>query len=592
MLTRPGAFGAAMRNARRRLRVDPVADPTYEVPASASGAAAANAYAIVVAHGMGEQVRFQTLDDLTEELRRRYPEHIPDKPLARTVLVGGERQQRLEITLTGLEGGRSRKVHIYEAYWAPLTKGHVGLLDVMLFLIAGGLYGIRIGTKQFKRWLFGRYVEYPAPIRTVAYFLLALLVAVSLIVVNAVGAAVLAARLPVGTPPPWLTPMLFRDLTTVLNVVVTVAALFVVALLATKWTRGITIVHRVLSAASVAAFIVAVLTTIAAGVAAPAVTYVHARDHPPLWGQTLLPLLPPPWRSVAAIERFNSRFDSTAASLLVAGTILVAAWLLGRYVWQLTVNLVRFPNMAWFTILSAALLGATAWIVGFELTALLASGRTLQSAWGGSLAHQALAWPLVVFLGAGVRWFLIAYAGDVAVYVQPQKLDRFAKLRQEIKDCVLTTARAVYREPYEKIVLVGHSLGSVVVYDVLNRLLLLDDRADVEARTAQLLTFGSPLDKTAFLFAVQGEAGEAREALAASLQPLLLSRSKNFSWVNIHSPWDLISGHLDYYDLPAHDNDSPVENVRDPAATTLLVAHVEYWKTAVLYERLFAALSK
>lgn len=591
MRTRLGAFGAAMRSAGRRLRVDSVTAPTYEVRASSPGAAAANAYAIVVAHGMGEQVRFQTLDDITEKLRRRYPRHIPDKPRARTVLVGGERQQRLEITLSGLEGGRAREVHIYEAYWAPLTKGHVGLLDVTLFLITGGLYGIRIGTKQFKRWLFGRYVEYPAPIRTVAYLLLALLVVVSLIVINAVGAAVVAARLPVSTPPPWLTPMLFRDLTTVLNVVVTVAALFVVALLVTKWTRGIALVHRVLSAASVAAFIVAVLTTIAAGVAVPAVTYVHVRDHPPLWGQTLLPLLPPPWQSVAAIERFNSRFDSTAASLLAAAAILLAAWLLGRYMWQLTVNIVRFPNRAWFTVLSAALLGATAWIVGFELTTLLASEGTLRSAWSGSLAQQALAWPLIVVLSAGMRWFLIAYVGDVAVYVQPQKLDRFAKLRQEIKECVLTTVRAVYREPYEQIVLVGHSLGSVVVYDVLNRLLL-DDRADVEARTAQLLTFGSPLDKTAFLFAVQGEAGEAREALAASLQPLLRSRSKNFSWVNIHSPWDLISGHLDYYDLPARDNDSPVENVRDPEATTLLVAHVEYWETAVIYERLFATLSK
>jgi hypothetical protein len=251
---------------------------------------------------------------------------------------------------------------------------------------------------------------------------------------------------------------------------------------------------------------------------------------------------------------------------------------------------VRFPDRAWFTILSAGLLAATLWIVGFELTALLASGHTLRSAWSGSLAQQALAWPLVVVLSAGVRWFLIAYAGDVAVYVQPQKLDRFTKLRQEIKECVLKTAQAVYREPYEKIVLVGHSLGSVVVYDVLNRLLL-DDKADVEARTAQLLTFGSPLDKTAFLFAVQGAAGEAREALAASLQPLLLSRPKGFSWVNIYSPWDLISGHLDYYDLPARNNDSPVENVRDREATTLLVAHVEYWETALLYERLFATLS-
>ena len=183
-------------------------------------------------------------------------------------------------------------MHICKAYWAPLTKGSVGLLDVMSFLITGGLYGIRIGTKQFKWWLFGGYLGYAAPIRTVAYLLLALLVVVSLVVVNAVAAAVVAARLPVHTLPPCVTPMLFQNLTTILNVVVTVAALFVMALLVTKWTRGITLVHGMSSAATVGAFVVAILTAIAAGVAVPVVTYVHVRDHPPAWAETLLPLLP------------------------------------------------------------------------------------------------------------------------------------------------------------------------------------------------------------------------------------------------------------------------------------------------------------
>ena len=73
-----------------------------------------------------------------------------------------------------------------------------------------------------------------------------------------------------------------------------------------------------------------------------------------------------------------------------------------------------------------------------------------------------------------MRWFLIQYVGDVAAYVQPQVVDRFYELRKEIKKCVWTTANAVYREEeYRDIIVVGHSLGSVVAYDVLNHRLAL-----------------------------------------------------------------------------------------------------------------------
>ena len=55
------------------------------------------------------------------------------KPVARTVELGDERLQRLELKLTG-KSGAEREVHVYEAYWAPLTEGHVKLRDVAAFL--------------------------------------------------------------------------------------------------------------------------------------------------------------------------------------------------------------------------------------------------------------------------------------------------------------------------------------------------------------------------------------------------------------------------------------------------------------------------
>lgn len=107
-----------------------------------------------------------------------------------------------------------------------------------------------------------------------------------------------------------------------------------------------------------------------------------------------------------------------------------------------------------------------------------------------------------------------------------------------------------------------------------------------------MITFGSPLDKTAFLFRTQvSSARNLREALAARQQPSILDYQKfrpieTFRWINIHAPADIISGQLDYYDASDRTNltdVNPVINLVDPEATTLLLAHVQYWDNATLH---------
>ena len=44
--------------------------------------------------------------------------------------------------LTVSDGTTTRAVHIYEAYWAPLTEGQVTLRDVILFLFHAGFDGL------------------------------------------------------------------------------------------------------------------------------------------------------------------------------------------------------------------------------------------------------------------------------------------------------------------------------------------------------------------------------------------------------------------------------------------------------------------
>jgi hypothetical protein len=199
-----------------------------------------------------------------------------------------------------------------------------------------------------------------------------------------------------------------------------------------------------------------------------------------------------------------------------------------------------------------------------------------------------LVWLLAIGVSALARRFLVAYVGDVAAYIQPQQLDRFNTLRTRLKECVWASARAVYRSPeqYDEIVVVGHSLGSLIGYDVLNRLYreeALGTVPGVQARSTLFVTFGSPLDKTAFLFAIEGSNREGREALAASVQPLIGFPSTRPRWVNVYSGWDIISGSLEFYDA-SETSPRHIENKSDPEACVWLAAHTEYWNGRIVFD--------
>jgi hypothetical protein len=145
-----------------------------------------------------------------------------------------------------------------------------------------------------------------------------------------------------------------------------------------------------------------------------------------------------------------------------------------------------------------------------------------------------------------VRGFLVEFAGDVAAYVSPYKVSKFEEIRRAIQDRGKRVARFVYsaesdtpgRALYDHVYVVGHSLGSVQAYDTLNDAINRDIHEHgwsagspegafgVVQRTKLLLTFGSPLDKTAFVFRTQKTETEfsVREALsvgAAAADPEL-----------------------------------------------------------------------
>ncbi|MBK6940834.1 MAG: hypothetical protein IPH13_11635 [Planctomycetes bacterium] len=447
--------------------------------------------AVIVVHGIGQQLPFETLDAFAHGLTR-------DDPLAtnavRLARVGTRDLPRVEVALTrGLP--KPRELHLYEAYWAPLTEGKVTLRDVFAFLCLAawdGFWNTKGG--RFMRFMFGRVVDLAASRGTRWHLAIAGLVVLALGVLNATATALFASTIVDANGSGFFDAVVVAELTKIGAACVALALLFAGSMIV---TRQLVLLFGVLGALIGGA--------VAIGVAA----VMHASGEGPLVPIDVLP-------------------------------------------------------------------------------------------WLGTNLAVAVFWTVLVVASAYVRRLLVQFIGDIAAYITPQYVDRFLEVRTQIKNAVREVVEAVYRQreegrpAYDRILLVGHSLGSVAAYDALNAMLNADKLDPDQAvavldRTKLLLTFGSPLDKTAFIFTTRGrDSGTVREALAAAVQPMIQHESyRTIPWINVHSKQDIVSGALDFYDDPAWPGGSPlrVRNVEDPDAKTPLVAHVEYWSNDCVYQQ-------
>ncbi len=509
--------------------------------------------AVIVNHGMGQQVPYETIEGVAKAIWRGISQKksgaTVSHSLIRRVRLGTEGNDEAETELVCAEieiqqDEQKYIVHIYESYWAPLTEGKVTLKDVMAFLFDAGVNGF-LNTKS-----------------TFGY-----------------------KRWMFGSEQQFKLPKL-RLMTILIALMLLLLALVMM--------------NSVLVAAAAS-------HAIGAG-----------RQFP---GQLTAPL--------------TSDFivADTAALLIALGT-------LGLWAYRKVRKVASTPRwlswLGWFLMISGAVLFLLA---AFAMLSQLASLHPEYVLWPSVSAWSArialgqgagifLLWFIWAFeIGAAyvVRWFLVEYVGDVAAYIAAHMVSKFYELRQRIWKTAMKVSRAVYRAQadnkldsdnpgflYRKIIVVGHSLGSVIGYDVLNGLLLEDEFSkqplDVVQRTRMFLTFGSPLDKTAFLFSTQKDMNSpVREVAAAAGQPMIQDyKYRPKEWVNLYSKSDVISGALDFYDPDVKHNakenmqfESPVSapdnkrvnNLPDPDASTPLAAHVEYWEGKLFADELVRGIT-
>ena len=192
------------------------------------------------------------------------------------------------------------------------------------------------------------------------------------------------------------------------------------------------------------------------------------------------------------------------------------------------------------------------------------------------------------------RSLLLSHVSDVSLYVTSDRLSSRARTRRAILDEGEELLLDLLDSGYEGVYVAGHSLGSVISLDLLDRLARRHavGQSLPLARLKGLLTFGSPLDKVAYFFRQRPAEGEAVRAQLLNLLhgvrrrpdmrdygPYMLVKHEppfeHIDWLQVHAPGDLLSDRLIHYRV----NRRVVLAQFNP-----LTAHNSYWRDDRFYD--------
>jgi hypothetical protein len=200
---------------------------------------------------------------------------------------------------------------------------------------------------------------------------------------------------------------------------------------------------------------------------------------------------------------------------------------------------------------------------------------------------------------------LVRYVGDIALYTTADENSGFFRTRERILNGATTMLRSLCNDPANDAVFVaGHSLGSVIGYDAINRVVrdsrvvgTLPGPSAELSRLKGLLTFGSPLDLVYYFFRTTVDPVQpVRAQVLSSLHSFrkrasgrqygqfqfaryALPPMDDFAWINVYSSWDVISRRLAFYEVD--------QQVARSYPGTPARAHLAYWGDRDFYRCVF-----
>src|SRR5262249_54742975 len=237
----------------------------------------------------------------------------------------------------------------------------------------------------------------------------------------------------------------------------------------------------------------------------------------------------------------------------------------------------------------------------------LSSGSYVLSKLARFVSMHSLWYPIAgAILSTFLAYALTAYVADVAVYTSMDARSRNFAARNAILGGSTAALKQLLVSGYDRVILCGHSLGSVVAYDTINELLTQynatavahTDPPDSVLTLSQLhtlkalVTFGSPLDKIWYFFREHVKRDQAIRAQVLSMlhsfRRLRTGRTygefefsyhfnqlDGLEWRNAWARMDPISAELKFY---------RVDRQRRFPYRWPVLAHLSYWSDPHFYD--------
>lgn len=165
------------------------------------------------------------------------------------------------------------------------------------------------------------------------------------------------------------------------------------------------------------------------------------------------------------------------------------------------------------------------------------------------------------FLSEPVKTSIVRVLGDIEIYVEDIDTAR------KIKDVVGRLLRESFGKADEDICFVGHSLGSVIIYETLCD--LAEEGAEL-TKVKMIVTVGSPLNRVRYFW---GQRRRFNRELP-----------RHIRWYNYYSVGDFIGSYLTQF--PERD----IKNIRvaNTVSPLPLWAHVKYWQNKFLMKDMWS----
>ncbi len=251
--------------------------------------------------------------------------------------------------------------------------------------------------------------------------------------------------------------------------------------------------------------------------------------------------------------------------------------------------LARFRLVNLLTLLRAAplLFALATALIATPLTAAWLADRLVAPREGVGFALVTLIAALLWLSMFPLARMLVRTLGDVEVYATyTEASERHRAHEAVVAEAVLVLRRTLEDPDCARVVLVAHSLGSVVAWDALRALVLESEAGGPLPRAALLklsrvVTYGSPVDKIRYFHFMDDNNDPTFAAVleaqrADTRSGPFLDRPEGLAWDNFYDPADLVAGRLESPNDRAMG--APVRNfaVRSGAFPNPFTSHLRY----------------